>query len=308
MRRRITTAIVGVTAFVLLALGVPLALVAQRQILSSEVVELQATAAHGLTEITLPLDEESLAQVAAEPDVSYDFTVYGPDGRLIFGDGPPDADAVARKALLGKQSSTTDGLIVVATPITDRDERIVGVLWLSERVSEANDRVLRAWLIMAVAGGVALVIARLIASRLARRLSLPVTDLAAAVAQLGNGGILERHEPVGIDEIDLLGAALVDGSQRVSQALARERRFSADVSHQLRTPLAGLRLKLEAAQNSGENRAMLTSALDDLDRVEGTVSYLLAFARDAIAPRTTCSLTDSAQAAAARWRAKAAES
>lgn len=308
MRRRITTAIVGVTAFVLLALGVPLALVAQRQILSSEVVELQAIAAQTLTEITLPLDADELAEVAREPDVPHPFTVYGADGRLIYGEGPPTADAVVLDALRGNPSSATEDLIVVATPITGPHEVIVGALRLSEHLSEANTRALRAWLVMALAGGVALGIAYLIARRLARRLSQPVTELAAAAAQLGNGGILARHVPVGIDEIDLLGATLVDGSQRVSEALARERRFSADVSHQLRTPLAGLRLKLEAAQTMDDNGATVASALDDLDRVEGTVSHLLAFARDAIAPRSTCSLAEAAQAAANRWRARSSDS
>ena len=67
MRRRIITAIVGVTGFVLLALGIPLAVVAQRQILDSEVVELQATAARALSEVAIPLDPVELARVADEP-------------------------------------------------------------------------------------------------------------------------------------------------------------------------------------------------------------------------------------------------
>jgi signal transduction histidine kinase len=308
LRRRITTAIVGVTAFVLLALGIPLAIVAQRQILDAEVVELQAKAAQTLTEIAIPLDQRDLAKVAHEPDQPPPFTVYDADGRLIFGNGPAAAEPVVLDALLGRPSSSTDGLIVVASPITDPDETVVGALRLSEPLSGANDRARAAWLVMAVAAIAALGIAWLIANSLARRLSLPVTELAAAAAQLGNGGVLDRHQPVGIAEIDLLGATLADGSQRVSEALARERRFSADVSHQLRNPLAGLRLKLEAAETSTDGRAIATSALGDLDRIESTVAHLLAFARDAIAPSSTCSLSDAADAAVARWRARASAS
>ena len=306
MRRRITTAIVGVTAFVLVALGIPLAIVAQRQILDSEVVELQASAAETLTEISIPLDMTELAEIADEPDKPPPFSVYDANGNLVFGDGPAAAEPAVTDAIGGTTSSSTDGLIVVATPITDRNETVVGALRLSESLAGADSRVRRAWLIMAAAGAAAIAIAWLIASRLARRLSRPVTDLADAASQLGHGGVLEHHQAVGIAEIDLLTAALVDGSQRVSEALARERRFSADVSHQLRTPLAGLRLKLEAAESTGQSEALAISALADLDRIESTVAHLLAFARDGVPPTSTAALRQIAEEAASRWSIRAA--
>jgi signal transduction histidine kinase len=299
--RRITTAIVGVTAFVLLALGVPLAVVAQRQILDSEVVELQATAARTLTEIAIPLDKAELAEVADEPDRPPPFTVYELDGRRFFGDGPVDVETVVISALAGQPSSSTAGQIVVTTPITDQNENVVGALRLSEPLSGSDARARRAWAVMALAGAVAIAIAWLIASRLARRLSLPVTDLAAAAARLGDGGVLARHEPVGVAEIDLLATTLVEGSHRVSEALARERRFSADVSHQLRNPLAALRLKLEAAVSNDQGAAAAQSALGDLDRIDSTVAHLLAFARDNVPASATCSLSAAAEAALARW-------
>lgn len=306
MRRRITTAIVGVTAFVLVALGIPLAIVAQRQILDSEVVDLQASAAETLTEISIPLDQTELAEIADEPDEPPPFSVYDANGNLVFGDGPAAAEPAVADAIGGTTSSSTDGLIVVATPITDRNEIVVGALRLSESLAGADSRVRRAWLIMAAAGAAAIAIAWLIASRLARRLSRPVTDLADAASQIGHGGVLEHHQAVGIAEIDLLAAALVDGSQRVSEALARERRFSADVSHQLRTPLAGLRLKLEAAESTGQSEALATAALADLDRIESTVAHLLAFARDAVPPTSTAALRQIAEQAASRWSIRAA--
>ena len=306
MRRRITTAIVGVTTFVLLALGIPLAIVAQLQILDSEVVELQAAAAQTLSEIAIPFNQTELGEVAAEPDKPPPFSIYDTNSTLVFGDGPATAEPAVAAALNGTPASSTNGLIIVATPITDRNETVVGALRLSESLADANSRARRAWLIMAAAGAFAVGIAWAIASRLARDLSRPVTDLAAAAARLGTGGVLDHHKPVGIAEIDQLGAALADGAQRVSESLARERRFSADVSHQLRTPLAGLRLKLEAAQPNGASRAIATAALSDLDRVEGTIAHLLDFARDAIPAGFTTSLRDAANAALERWTPRAA--
>ena len=307
MKRRITAAIVGVTTFILLALGIPLAVIAEQQFLDSEVVELQASAAEALTEIVVPLDPRELADIANEADTPPPFAIYDRDGTLLFGTGPRTAEPVVVSALSGRSSSSTDGQIVVATPITDGDENIVGALRLSESLSGVQSRARRAWLVMAVAGAVAIAISWLIANRIARGLSRPVIELAASATQLGSGGVISGHEPVGIAEIDLLGAALVESSRRVSESLTRERRFSADVSHQLRTPLAGLRLKLETAQTGEGNQAQLaTHALEDLDRVDSTVAHLLAFARDAVPVTSTSSLRDAALDAKQRWDAHAA--
>ncbi len=305
MKRRITTAIVGVTAFVLLALGIPLAIIAERQLLDSELVELQATAAETLTEIAIPLDTNELADIANEPDSPPPFAVYGLDGTLLFGLGPTIAEPAVDAALKGESSSSTDGLIVVATPITDKNETVVGALRLSESLSGAQSRARRAWLVMAGAAVAALAIAWLIGSRIAKGLSRPVIELAALATKMGNGGVIDNHQPVGITEIDLLGTALVESSHRVTESLTRERRFSADVSHQLRTPLTGLRLKLEAAATNEQHQALARTALDDLDRVDSTVAHLLAFARDALPPSSTSSLKDAVVAAQRRFEPRA---
>ena len=306
MRRRITIAIVGVTAFVLLALGIPLAIVAQRQLLDAEVVELQVSAAETLAEIVLPLSPTELARIANESDQATPFSVYSADGTLIFGDGPEIAEPVTTQALAGKPASSTDGLIVVTTPITDANETVVGALRLGESLTGVERRARRAWLVMVASGIAALGLASLIASRIARGLSRPVISLADTAGLLGSGGVIDHHQPTGIAEIDLLGAALVDGSQRVSESLARERRFSADVSHQLRTPLAGIRLNLEAATSDEHNRALAIAVLADLGRVEGTVAHLLAHARDAVPSTSTTALRDAATAAIHRWQPSAA--
>lgn len=305
MKRRITTAIVGVTAFVLLALGIPLAIIAERQLLDSEVVELQASAAETLTEIAIPLDASELAGIASEPDSPPPFAVYGLDGILLFGPGPKIAEPAVNAALRGESSSSTDGQIVVATPITDSNETVVGALRLSESLSGTQSRARRAWLVMAGAGVAALAIAWLIGSRIAKGLSRPVIELAALATKMGNSGLIDNHQPVGITEIDLLGTALVESSHRVTESLTRERRFSADVSHQLRTPLTGLRLKLESAATNEQNQTLALTALDDLDRIDSTVAHLLAFARDAVPPSSTSALQDAVVAAQRRFEPRA---
>ncbi|MEO7399107.1 MAG: HAMP domain-containing sensor histidine kinase [Ilumatobacteraceae bacterium] len=303
MRRRITEAIVGVSALILLVLGIPLALAAHQSILDSEVVELQATAARTLTEIDVRLDPTELAAVSTEPDAPPPFSVYDMAGNLLFGDGPPEADAAVRRALAGNPASTTDTEIVVATPITDdTSERIVGALRLTESLAGADHRSRVAWLEMAATALAALLLAWLIAKRLARRLSQPVTDLADAATRLGDGGTIARPTTSsGAAEIDTLAHALTDSSERINEALARERRFSADVSHQLRTPLTGMRLRLETARTAHDPHT-IELALDDLQRLEATVDHLLAFARDAIPAASTVRLDTAATEAVQRWK------
>jgi signal transduction histidine kinase len=305
VRRRITEAIVGVTALILIALGIPLAIAVHQSILDSEVSELQATAARTLTEIDLPVDPTRLAAVTAEPDAPPPFSVYDTNGRRIFGDGPVVADGTVTRAFAGSTASTTDGAIVVATPITDdTTEQVVGVLRLTESLNGANRRSRIAWLIMGAAALVSLALGWLIANRVARRLSRPLADVAAAAARIGDSGTLERTPASGIAEIDTLSGALADSAARVNEALARERRFSADVSHQLRTPLTGIRLRLEAARATSDP-ALIEPLLDDVGRIEQTVEHLLAFARDDIPATSTVRLDVAARDAVQRWTERA---
>lgn len=297
MRRRITTAIVGVTAFILLAVGIPLAIVAQRSIVRSEVVRLQATVAETLTEIERPIDEAQLARLRDEPDSPPPFGIYDAGGSRTFGVGPTVGDATVDEALGGATGTSTDGAVVVATPITDQNETVVGVLRIETVRNDITARVRSAWLLLVAVGGFAVACSWLIADRLGRRLAGPLVELADASRRMAVGGSLSPSPPTGIDEIDRLHDELVDNSVRINDALVRERQFSADVSHQLRTPIAALRLKLEAAGNGTIDE----SARDDLARLESTVEHLLAFARDSAPASSTCSLDAVVSDAVSRW-------
>ena len=113
------------------------------------------------------------------------------------------------------------------------------------------------------------------------------------------------HDPSGVSEIDTLANALADSSERINGALARERRFSADVSHQLRTPLTGMCLRLETARAAHDPHA-IDVALYDLQGLEQTVDHLLAFARDAIPATSTVRLDTAATEAVQRWQSRVA--
>ncbi len=150
--------------------------------------------------------------------------------------------------------------------------------------SDSGDRVRRAWLlIVALAvGGVAAAVA--LAFIQARRLARPLESLAGSSARLGEGDFSVRAGRFAIPEVDALAHVLDLTAERVARLVAREREFSANASHQLRTPLTALRLRLEGLglQAQGqEERSEVDAAVAEVDRLERTIADLLAYAREA---------------------------
>ncbi|MCR2053217.1 HAMP domain-containing histidine kinase [Actinomyces bowdenii] len=129
---------------------------------------------------------------------------------------------------------------------------------------------------------VALAAASVVASKAARRLSAPLIYLAAEAEQLGSGQVRPRLRSSGIEEIDLVQAELVRSAERVAGRLAAERQFASDASHQLRTPLTSLSLRLEEIEllsDQEEVRAEAHACLEQVERLTGVVEDLLKISR-----------------------------
>ena len=140
------------------------------------------------------------------------------------------------------------------------------------------------------------------ARRQSQRRAEPLERLAGAAQTLGDGDFTVRAPLAGITEIDAAGAALTRTAERLGDLVGRERAFSADASHQLRTPLTGLRLRLETALEGEDLRPAVEAALETADRLERTIDELIALARDSPTARTPVDLPALLAESRASWQ------
>lgn len=184
-------------------------------------------------------------------------------------------------AVRGHRSpSLPDGVVVVATVGATNDPHGTVILSRSDRSLDRRARAL--WEALAAAAAVTLAIGAFIAVGLARWIGRPLHGLADAAGQMGHGDIAIRTTvSSGPPEVRAVGQAFNEMAGRIASLLDRQRAMTADVSHQLRTPLAALRLRLELlAQDAPDHiQTDLADTLREIARLNRLVDGLLAVAR-----------------------------
>jgi signal transduction histidine kinase len=119
--------------------------------------------------------------------------------------------------------------------------------------------------VLLLLGVVLVLLSLVVADRLARSMTAPITDLARTAERLGRGDLAARATPGGPGEVREVGMAVNRLATRIGELLAHERESVADLSHRLRTPVTALRLDADALP-AGPDRERLVGDVDELNR------------------------------------------
>ena len=286
VRFRVTALATGVVVVVLVAIGFGL-VTNQRRVLTETLDENLAARAGELEPLTAsgelpPLtnlgDDDTVAQIVS---VDGDVLASSP---MIEG-LPPIGDPITAGQTIGNGEPLPgiDGDVRLLSRIVERRDGDV-IVYLAASTDDINDSVttLITSLSIAVpfAAGVLAALIWLLVGRTLR----PVEQIRAEVAAIG-GTELHRRVPVpeGDDEIVRLARTMNDMLQRVDEASARQRRFVADASHELRSPLTRMRSELEvdlAHPNTADPVATHQSVLEEVTALQRLVDDLLLLARN----------------------------
>jgi signal transduction histidine kinase len=281
MRRRIVTLTVVAAALAISLFGLPFAVGVWKYYLDDERAELARTADSVALAVSDDLIDGVRTPVLPPPPPETHTALYTPSGQLLVGVGPASADPVVLAAQgTDLASGDANEELVAAVPIVN-GATLVGVVRASASQSAVDRRTAVTWLGMLGLAAAAVAATWQVARRFGARLADPLERLSAAAEQLGDGDFTIRTQRTGIPEIDRVATTLDATAERIGTTMNRERAFSAHVSHQLRTPLTGLRLQLEAALESPDEklRAAISSGISSADRLHGTIDDLLALAR-----------------------------
>ena len=338
MKWRLVAALVATTLLVILVQNVPLSFYlrdVQRDTIitglerdafvlagrSEEALEEPSDDSRALiTEIAQRYRDESGARVIVVDAVGIAIVTSDADDSKVgasYLSRPEIGQALAGQIASGTRYSTTlqQELLYVAVPVLS-GERVLGAVRLTYPAKVVEDAVVqqlgRLWLValttVLLAGGVGYIFAAGVTRRL--------DTLRAVTERLADGHLDERaEEGSGARELRSLSRSFNTMAERLAGLIGQQRAFAADASHQLRTPLTALRLKLERARDlireDPEGAAdRLAAAETEADRLGSIIEGLLLLARNE-ANTAVASVVDVAAAVRARvehWTPLAEES
>ncbi|MEU0809840.1 HAMP domain-containing sensor histidine kinase [Streptomyces sp. NPDC005970] len=302
MRRRLLLSYLSLAALVLLCLEIPLGFVYSRgereRVVTAAKEEADSVSAYASLSISAGRAEREL-----RPRVLMCAERIG--GKVLVVDGlgrplatshdlsaqearelasrPEIAAALGGRSTADVRTSTIGGVrsLSVAAPVTHGAE-LQGAVRIIVPTEAVSARIHRIWLLLALAGLAVLTALAAVAFGLARWISRPILQVERAARRLAEGSLATPVPTTeGPPEIRSLAATFNQTAARLEHLLASQRAFAGEASHQLKTPLAALRLRLDNLEPdiAGHARGSLTAAMTETDRLARMVEGLLAMAR-----------------------------
>ena len=259
MHRRVQVATLVAVTLAVLLLGVPLVVAgvvlqgAQARSSVQDRADAVLVAVDSRLQVGAAVDDVPLQRyLDADPEWPGHVRVVLPDG-----DEMEAGDLVEGAAITGR-ASTAEGLRVQVdvprTALLRADVQLVVLV-----VALAAGAVAAGWAVGLVQ---------------ARHLVRPLVELAERAERLGAGQVPAPARPSGIEEVDQVALALARSAERLEARLAAERQFASDASHQLRTPLTALSMRLEEIQAQAAGRPAAEEARIALEQVERLVQVV----------------------------------
>lgn len=287
MRRRLIQSTLAVVLVVIAVFGVSLVIVESRTISNAaqERVESEAVRLVGIVDSRLLGAEDVTPQILRDQVTQDRYAVIRIPGRAPIEVGTKPEGEVIHAEETGEGGETVR---------------------VEEPKSTVTREVGRTLLIIGLVALLAVVAAVLLAVRQANKLASPLTDLAETAERLGSGDPRPRHKRYGVPELDRVADVLDSSAERIARMLTAERRLAADASHQLRTPLTALSMRLEEITLTDDLETVKEEAnvaLTQVERLTDVVERLLTNSRD---PRSgnavTFDLDEVIQQQLAEWR------
>ncbi|MEV4996265.1 ATP-binding protein [Streptomyces niveus] len=265
MRRRLINSTLAVVLVVIAVFGVSLVIVETRTITSSaqERVDLEAQRLVSIVDSRLLGGERVTEEILREQIDDGRYAKVEIPGRPTVEIGRRPEDGALRGKAEGEQGET----------VTIEESRASVTRELGNTL-----------MIIGAVALLAVIAAVLLAVRQADKLASPLTDLAETAERLGSGDPRPRHRRYGVPELDRVADVLDSSAERIARMLTAERRLAADASHQLRTPLTALSMRLEEISTTDDPDTVkdeATIALTQVERLTDVVERLLTNSRDA---------------------------